>query len=130
MKEGQHTTSCIKHLAVSGLSIVSTRIKGSCNLIGNRFEMPNVSYTQPLPTRRRNDRDTENDRINGLRMKNNDMKEKRFSFFADPQERKAESRPTFGTLPFARHTSQRFAKVKEPNFADTHQNIELKFEVE
>jgi hypothetical protein len=43
------------------------------------------------------------------------MKEKRFSFFADPQERKAESQPTFGTLPFARHTSQRFAKVKEPN---------------
>ena len=45
------------------------------------------------------------------------MKEKRFSFFALPQERKAESRPTFGTLPFARHTSQRFAKGKEPNFA-------------
>jgi len=43
------------------------------------------------------------------------MKEKRFSFFADPQERKAESHHTFGTLPFARHTSQRFAKVKEPN---------------
>ena len=42
------------------------------------------------------------------------MKEKRFSFFADPQERKAERLPTFGTLPFARHTSQRFAKVKEP----------------
>jgi len=45
------------------------------------------------------------------------MTEKRFSFFADPQERKAESRPTFGTLPFARHTSQRFAKVKEPNLS-------------
>ena len=47
-----------------------------------------------------------------------EWKEKRFSFFADPQERKAESRPTFGTLPFDRHTSQRFAKVKEPNLAD------------
>ena len=46
------------------------------------------------------------------------MKEKRYSFFADLQERKAESRYTFGTLPFARHTSQRFAKVKEPNLAD------------
>jgi hypothetical protein len=57
-------------------------------------------------------------------MKNNDMKEKRFSFFADPQERKAESRPTFGTLPFARHTSQRFAKVKEPSFCNL--NIKLK----
>ena len=45
------------------------------------------------------------------------MIEKRFCFFADPQERKAESLPTFGTLPFARHTSQRFAKVKEPNLA-------------
>jgi hypothetical protein len=54
---------------------------------------------------------------NGLRINNEmTMKEKRFSFFADPQERKAESQPTFGTLPFARHTSQRFAKVKEPNF--------------
>ena len=29
------------------------------------------------------------------------------------------SRPTIGTLPFARHTSQRFAKVKEPILADT-----------
>jgi len=48
-----------------------------------------------------------------------DWKDKRFSFFADPQKRKAESRPTFGTLPFARHKSQRFAKVKEPNLADT-----------
>jgi len=45
------------------------------------------------------------------------MKEKRFSFFADPQERKAESLPTFGTLPFALHTSQRFAKVNGPNFS-------------
>jgi len=43
------------------------------------------------------------------------MKDKRFSFFTDPQERKAESRPAFGTLPFAKPTSQRFAKVKEPN---------------
>jgi len=47
------------------------------------------------------------------------MKEKRFNFFADPQERIAESRPSFGTLPFAQHTSQHFSKVKEPNFADT-----------
>jgi hypothetical protein len=46
------------------------------------------------------------------------MKDKRFSFFADPQEIKSESRPTFGTLPFDRHTSHRFAKVKEPNLAN------------
>jgi hypothetical protein len=64
------------------------------------------------------DSDNENDRENGLRMKNEmTMKEKRFSFFADPHEKKAESRPTFGTLPFALHTGQRFAKVKEPNLA-------------
>ena len=41
-------TTCIKHLADSGLSSGTARIKSSCNLIGNRFEMPNVSYTQPL----------------------------------------------------------------------------------
>ena len=49
-------------------------------------------------------------------------KDKRFSFFAVPQERKAESRHTFGTLPFAQHTSQRFAKVKELNHP-THKLI-------
>lgn len=38
-------TSYIKHLAGSGLSGVSARIKGTCNLTGNSFEMPNVSYT-------------------------------------------------------------------------------------
>ncbi len=54
------------------------------------------------------------------------MTEKRFSFFVDPQERKAESRPTFGTLPFARHTSLRFAKAKEPNLA-AHYNINFMF---
>ena len=71
-----------------------------------------------LPTRRRKCSDTVNDRENGLRMNNKmTMKEKRFSFFADPQERKAKTRHTFGTLPFARHTSQRFAKVKEPNLS-------------
>ena len=64
------------------------------------------------------DSDNENDRNNGLRMKDKmTMKEKRFSFFADQQERKAKSSPTFGTLPFAQHTSQRIAKVKEPNLS-------------
>jgi len=73
-----------------------------------------------LPTRRRKDSDTEKDIKYGLRMKNEmTIKEKRFSFFAVPQERKAESQPTFGTLPIARHTSQRFAKIKEPNFTNT-----------
>ena len=61
---------------------------------------------------------------------NNEMtiKEKRFSFFADPQERKSERRPTFGTLPFARHTSQRFAKVKEPNLANARYCVNRKIE--
>ena len=48
MKELQLVTSCIKHLAVSALSSGTARIKSSCNLIGNRFEMPNVSYTQTV----------------------------------------------------------------------------------
>ena len=50
------------------------------------------------------------------------MKEKRFSFFAYPQKRKVESQPTFGTLPFARHKNQRFAKVKESNLATAKNN--------
>ena len=41
-------TSYIKHLAVSGLSSVSARVKGACKLTGKCFEMPNVSYTHPL----------------------------------------------------------------------------------
>jgi len=47
--------TCIKHLVVSGLSSGTARIKSCCNLIGNRFEMPNVSYTQPLPPSVKND---------------------------------------------------------------------------
>jgi len=46
-----------------------------------------------------------------------DWKDKRFSFFADPQRKEKESHRTFGKLPFARYTSQRFAKVKELNLA-------------
>jgi len=85
---------------------------------GTCFKNRNCAKPPPLPTRRRKDSDTENGRENGLRRKKNDMKEKRFSFFADPQEMKAKSRSKFGTLPFAQLTSKRFAKVKEPNFTD------------
>jgi hypothetical protein len=46
-------------------------------------------------------------------------------FFAVPHFLFFKSRHTNGTLPFARHTSQRFAKVKEPFFAHTHK--EFKF---
>ncbi len=56
----ERTTTCIKHLAVSGLSSVSARIKSSCNLTGNRFEMPNVSYTQPLGASVKDDHANEN----------------------------------------------------------------------
>jgi len=44
----ERTTSYIKHLAVSRLSGVIARIKDTCNLTENCFEMPNVSYTQTL----------------------------------------------------------------------------------
>lgn len=54
-KNNEPPTSCIKHLAVSGLSSVPARIKSSCNLIGNRFEMSNVSYTQPLVATKKNE---------------------------------------------------------------------------
>jgi hypothetical protein len=47
-KNGQLVTTCIKHLAISAYSNGTARIKSGCNLIRNRFEMPNVSYTQPL----------------------------------------------------------------------------------
>ncbi len=47
-KNTERTTSYIKHLAVSGLLSVSARIKSTCNLTGKYFEMPNVSYFQPL----------------------------------------------------------------------------------
>ncbi len=82
-----------------------------------RYSKPTkCRFKNKLPTRRRKDRDTENDRENGLRMKNEmRMKEKVLVFLADPQVRKAKSQHTFGTLPFARHTSQCFANVKEPN---------------
>jgi hypothetical protein len=54
------------------------------------------------------------------------MKENDLVFFTYLQEKKVESRPTFGTLPFARHTSQRFAIVKEPNLANTQYCLTLK----
>ena len=90
MKEVQQATTCIKHLAVSGLSSISARIKSSGNLTGNRFEMPNVSYTQPLATRRekiKNDFIFDNRKqfMTDYNIKiSTDFKDKRFSFFADP----------------------------------------------
>jgi len=37
-------------------------------------------------------------------------KDKKNIFLNDPRERKAESRPEFNKLPFARNTNQSFAK--------------------
>ncbi len=60
---------------------------------------------------------------NGLRIKNEmTMKEEKFSLIADTKERKEASRPTFGTLPFARHASQSLVKVKGPIFAFASNN--------
>ena len=48
MNKAQHTTRYIKHLAES-VNFEGGTFNKLCNgLIGNRFEMPNVSYTQPL----------------------------------------------------------------------------------
>ncbi len=44
----ERTTRYIKHLAESANFNGSTFNKHSNGLIGNRFEMPNVSYTHPL----------------------------------------------------------------------------------
>jgi hypothetical protein len=39
-KNGQLVTTCIKHLAISGLSSGTSRIKSISNLIGNRHVIP------------------------------------------------------------------------------------------
>jgi len=51
LNKGQLVTRYIKHLADSADFKVSTINQYRNGLIGNRFEMPNVSYTQPLAAR-------------------------------------------------------------------------------
>jgi hypothetical protein len=51
MNKGQLVTRYIKHLADSADFKDGTLIKHRNGLIGNRFEMPNVSYTKPLGAR-------------------------------------------------------------------------------
>lgn len=53
MNKGQLVTRYIKHLAESANFEGGTLNKLRNGLIGNRFEMPNVSYTHPLATRRK-----------------------------------------------------------------------------
>jgi hypothetical protein len=48
MNKHQAVTRYIKHLADSADFKVGTLNKLCNGLIGNRFEMPNVSYTNPL----------------------------------------------------------------------------------
>jgi len=48
MNEHQPLTRYIKHLAESANFKGGTFKKHRNGLIGNRFEMPNVSYTHPL----------------------------------------------------------------------------------
>lgn len=48
MNEHQPLTRYIKHLAGSANFKGGTFNKLCTDLIGNRFEMPNVSYTHPL----------------------------------------------------------------------------------
>jgi len=55
MNEHQPLTRYIKHLADSA-DIKGGTFNKLCNcLIGNRFEMPNVSYTNPLAFTLKND---------------------------------------------------------------------------
>jgi hypothetical protein len=46
-------------------------------------------------------------------------------FFADPHILFIKSRHTNGTLPFARHTSRRITKAKEPFLAHPHEEIKF-----
>jgi len=48
MNKAQHTTRYIKHLAESANFKGGTFNKHRNGLIGNRFDMPNVSYTHPF----------------------------------------------------------------------------------
>ncbi len=50
-------------------------------------------------------------------------------FFADTHFLFFKSRHTNGTLPFARHTSQRFVKVKEPFLAHPHEEIKFTYNI-
>jgi len=81
---------------------------------------PAAQTTGTLAARRRKtDTETMTAEKNGLRMKNEKtMKENRFSFFADPQKRNTESRHTFGTLPFARHTEPLLRKSQRAKSPD------------
>ena len=58
--KAQQVTRYIKHLADSANLKGGTFNKHCNGLIGNRFEMPNVSYTHPLPARLKKENEQEN----------------------------------------------------------------------
>ena len=60
-KTTEMLTRGIVNCRCSAYSSGIARIKSSCNLIENRFEMPNVSYTQPLGLGEKDDDFNEND---------------------------------------------------------------------
>ncbi len=59
----ENTTRYIKHLAESANFKGGTLNKHRNGLIGNRFEMPNVSYTHPLAASVKDDPTTTNRRL-------------------------------------------------------------------
>jgi len=63
MNEHQPLTRYIKHLADSANFKGGIFNKHRNGMIGNRFEMPNVSYTQPLWASKRDDRAMNKDGI-------------------------------------------------------------------
>jgi hypothetical protein len=92
--------------------------------------MPYVSYCQSLPTRRRKDSDTENDRQNGLRMKNEmTMNEKRFSFLPTRNKEKRKADPHCTHLQIAQADAQ--TKIcKRVQFLPTRQDKTNQFTLE
>ena len=69
----------------------------------------------------------ENDRVNGLRMKNNDMKEKRFSFFLPTrkkEKRKADPHLAHCLLP---DTQANASQKSKSQILQTHTEIRVKY---
>ena len=79
-----------------------------------------MAFTQSLPTRRRNDAATITSKKNGLSIKNiaKELKDKRFSFFADPQKTK-ECHRTFAHLVTYTHLADTGRQPKEQIFRHT-----------
>ncbi len=86
-------TCSIKHCGLGGYSNILPRIKFGVTGQESSPQSPTISYCQPLPA-------TLKTTLLRMSRQKNDIKASR----------------TFSTFGFARHTSQRFAKPKEPLF--------------